>query len=271
MKRFPFFLATALLLASATADDRLRDVQAALKTQGFYYGEITGTETPETTAAIRRYQIRNGITVTGKLNADTLAALGFGDKKAAAPAPAPQPAPVPDVPAQRQLNPPPTTQPATPRPGDLIAPLKRERTLPPENEREDAVQTPPRRVIPNDASVIDPPIRVPAPVFTPFSTMFHDTPYANAPREVQMSIIRRAQALMAARRIYRGPIDGLAAASTSEAIFLFQEENDLRRTGRLDTDTLAEMKLLPQPTRGNPVLKPFYNPNRHRDRSVLSD
>lgn len=273
MKRLPLLIATALLLASANADDRLRDVQTALKTQGFYYGDITGTETPETTAAIRRYQIRNGITVTGKLNDDTLAALGFAAKKAASPESPQQPAaaPAPDVPTQKQSNPLPNVQPAMPKPGEPIAPLKKERALPPRDEPEEIVQTPPRRVIAGDVAVVEPPVPVPAPVFTPFSTMFRDTPYATAPRETQMGIVRRAQSFLTARRIYGGPIDGLAAAATSEAIFIFQEGNELRRTGRLDADTLAEMKLLPPPAPGNPLLKPFYNPNRRRDRSVLSE
>ena len=273
MKRLPLFLASALLLASATADDRLRDVQAALKTQGFFYGDITGTETPETTAAIRRYQIRNGITVTGKMDANTLAALGFVEKKATAPEAPPQPAaaPIPDVPERKQLNPLPNAQPAMPKPGEPIAPLQKEKALPPQNEPEEVVQTPPRRALPSDIAVVEPPVPVPAPVFTPFSTMFRDTPYATAPRETQMGIVRRAQSFLTAKRIYGGPIDGLAAAATSEAIFIFQERNELRRTGRLDADTLAEMKLLPPPAPGNPMLKPFYNPNRRRDRSVLSE
>ena len=101
--------------------------------------------------------------------------------------------------------------------------------------------------------------------------MFRDTPYADAPREVQMGVVRRAQAVMAARQFYRGPLDGAAGPATSEAIFMFQAEAGLRRTGRLDSDTLAEMNLLPPPLRGNPLLKPFYNPNRRRDRSVSWD
>ncbi len=101
--------------------------------------------------------------------------------------------------------------------------------------------------------------------------MFRDTPYAAAPRDVQMSVIRRAQAIMASRRFYRGPIDGVAGPATSEAIFLFQDDADLRRTGRLDLDTLDEMNLLPQAPRANPLLKPFYNPNRRRDSSVSDD
>ena len=273
MKRLPFLIAMTLLVASANADDRLRDVQAALKTQGFYYGDITGTETPETIAAIRRYQIRNGIPVTGKMNDDTLAALGFAVKKAAVPAtpPSPGPVPAPTFPAQ---NPPathPDAQPAMPRPGEPITGLKKERALPPRDEPEEDVQPPPRRAIPGDIAIVEPPVPVPAPVFTPFSTMFRDTPYATAPRETQMGIVRRAQSFLTARRIYGGPIDGLAAAATSEAIFMFQERIGLRRTGRLDVETLAEMRLLPEPVRGIPMLKPFYNPNRQRDRSVLSE
>ena len=290
MKGLPLLLATALLLAPATADDQLRDVQAALKTQGFYYGEVTGKESAETDAATRRFQIRNGITVTGKLNAETLAALGFAVKKDAgtapptttpAPAPPPSPAPAPEpepapqpvapkVPAQKQLNPPPAHDPA-PKPGEPVLPSRKERALPPDNEPAPDAQTPARRPRLNDPSVIDPPTPLPAPVHTQSTTMFRDTPYATAPREVQAGLIRRAQQLMAARQQYHGPIDGIASGATGEAIFLFQEETSLRRTGRLDNDTLAEMKLLPQPARGNPLLKPFYNPNRRRDSSVLPE
>ena len=285
MKRFPslpaaaVLFATALLLMPATANDQIREVQAALKTQGFYYGEVTGTENPETTAAIRRYQIRNGITVTGKLNADTLAGLGLAEKRTAAAAPQPVPGPAPQpapaaargTPAERQVNPPPTVQQTMPKPGEPVAPLKNGRALPPENEPAEIAQTPPRRVVPNDASVVEPPTPMPAPISTRLTIMFRDTPYAAATPEVQAGIIRRAQAVLTARHVYRGPMDGVAGTATAEAIFLFQEETELRRTGRLDTDTLAEMELLPQPARGNPLLKPFYNPNRHRDRSVLAE
>jgi len=100
---------------------------------------------------------------------------------------------------------------------------------------------------------------------------FRGTPYADAPREVQQNTVRRAQSIMAARRHYRGPIDGVAGPATSEAIFLYQAENELSRTGRLDLETLAEMSLLPSRPPGGPLLKPFYNPNRRRDSSVAWD
>lgn len=256
MKRLPLFLASALLLATAGADDRVRNVQGALKGQGFYYGEVTGMENAETTAALRRFQIRSGIPVTGKLNGETLAALGLGEKKVAAMAPPPAPA------ADTQINP----APAPAKPGE---PIKKAAAPNPETELKDVPQL--RRGKPNDPSVIEPPAPLPAAVAGAFSTMFRDTPYAAAPRDVQMGIVRRAQSFMAARRCYRGPINGVAGPATSEAIFIFQDDAALRRTGRLDPDTLAEMKLLPAPAPGNPLLKPFYNPNRRRDRSVLSE
>lgn len=272
MKRLPLLLASALILAVASANDQIRDVQGILKAQGFFYADVTGTESAETGAAIRRFQIRNGITVTGKLNADTLAALGLGEKKTAATAPQPGPAFAPPAAlAQKQINPPPPTQQPMPKPGEPVPPMKREAGLTPDPEAKDAAQIPLRRAQPNDPAVIEPPAPLPAPVSTSFTTMFRDTPYATAPREVQVSIIRRAQSVMAARRFYRGPLDGFAGPATSEAIFIFQDDADLRRTGRLDLETLTEMKLLPPPAPGSPLLKPFYNPNRRRDRSVLSE
>src|SRR5688572_30285953 len=95
MKRFASLSLTLVLLGSAAlAYPRLRNVQTELKSLGFYYGEVSGQNNAETTAALRRYQIRNGLEVTGSLNEETLAALGLGQKKApTAKAPPAPPAP----------------------------------------------------------------------------------------------------------------------------------------------------------------------------------
>src|SRR6476620_8347875 len=73
-------LATALLLflgcSLAWADPAIESAQQKLKDGGFYYGEINGQKDADTTAAIRRYQIRNGLQITGDLNAETLKSLG---------------------------------------------------------------------------------------------------------------------------------------------------------------------------------------------------
>ena len=80
MKRF-FFSAlvvlswVAVLPGVARADDVLKRVQQSLRDQGFYYGTIDGSPGDETTQAIRRYQIRNGLPVTGQLTEDTRASI----------------------------------------------------------------------------------------------------------------------------------------------------------------------------------------------------
>ena len=59
------------------ADQVVESVQQALKDEGFYYGEVNGDMNANVTAAIRRYQIRNGLQVTGELNDETLQSLGI--------------------------------------------------------------------------------------------------------------------------------------------------------------------------------------------------
>src|ERR687887_2107270 len=59
------------------ADQLVESVQQALKDEGFYYGEVNGDINANLTAAIRRYQIRNGLQVTGELNDETLRSLGI--------------------------------------------------------------------------------------------------------------------------------------------------------------------------------------------------
>ena len=77
--------AAALSVRDRQAASRLLQ---ALKDQGFYYGEITGEKNADTTAAIRRYQIRNGLQITGDLNDETMRSLksGAGSTSASTPA-----------------------------------------------------------------------------------------------------------------------------------------------------------------------------------------
>src|SRR5437879_11743007 len=85
------------------ADQTIQSVQETLKDQGFYYGNVTGDKSAETTAAIRRYQIRNGLKVTGEINPETLRSLNVNSNQAASSQPASKPA---------------VTQPNPPRPAD---------------------------------------------------------------------------------------------------------------------------------------------------------
>src|SRR2546427_13286514 len=76
MKRTILHLVVALcVIGSVRADQTVQSAQQALKDQGFYYGNVTGEKSAETTAAVRRYQIRNGLQVTGELNSETLRSL----------------------------------------------------------------------------------------------------------------------------------------------------------------------------------------------------
>src|ERR1051325_6329808 len=96
MKRIVLLL-FLILSASLRADELTKRVQTELKDLGFYYSEIRGVTSAETVAAIRRYQIRNGLEVTGTLTKGTLEALGLGGGKEPAPSPAPAPRKEPPV------------------------------------------------------------------------------------------------------------------------------------------------------------------------------
>src|SRR5881398_3767730 len=77
------FLGSVMLVR---ADQMIEGVQQALKDQGFYYGEVTGETNANLTAAIRRYQIRNGLQVSGELNSETLQSLGINSSASVRPA-----------------------------------------------------------------------------------------------------------------------------------------------------------------------------------------
>ena len=227
-KLIPLLIVALTLAVESRAEDRLREVQTELKTQGFYYGEINGQNSTETGAAIRRYQIRNGLEVTGTLTDETVKTLGIGG---AAPARPPEDAP-PAATAPTPQN------------------LRNEQAL--ENSdknflrREEAKQraAPPARPLENDPSVVP----APQPLDVPSAdlpVLFADTPYATAPPQVQESTLRRAQALLASRGLYRDAIDGAPGPSTEEAILNFQRSARLPLTGRLDLETLSTMRLLP--------------------------
>src|SRR5215217_243665 len=53
------------------AEDNVREVQEKLREGGFFSGEIDGTYTTELAAALVRYQIRNGLPITGQLDLET--------------------------------------------------------------------------------------------------------------------------------------------------------------------------------------------------------
>ena len=67
---------TLSVVASVSADDNVREVQEKLRDGGFYLDEIDGAYSSQLSAALTRYQIRNGLPITGQLDVDTSKALG---------------------------------------------------------------------------------------------------------------------------------------------------------------------------------------------------
>lgn len=223
------------MTAVAGADDQLRRVQTELKSQGFYYGEVTGEASAETTAALRRYQIRHGLEVTGAANKQTLGALGVGGARPAAPATPPPPEPATKPPIHLRKD--------QPDPEGDRAFLEREQAQ--RSARAAASSLPPEPL--RDRSVVLPP----APLVAPgddFPVLFAQTPYATAPLEVQQRTLRNAQATLASRGFYRDIIDGLPGRATEEALLSYQRAARLTLTGRLDLATLSALRLLPSRT-----------------------
>jgi len=90
-------IATVILmigLAQLTrADTTVQEAQQALKEQGYYFGQINGEKDADTIAAIRRFQIRSGLPITGELDEQTLRTLRSGTASSSAATNTPQPQP----------------------------------------------------------------------------------------------------------------------------------------------------------------------------------
>jgi peptidoglycan hydrolase-like protein with peptidoglycan-binding domain len=260
MSRVTIFAATLLAgVSTAVADPAVVSTQQALKDQGFYYGEITGTKDADTTAAIRRYQIRNGLQVTGDLNAETRKSLGVKGTGAATPPPVrstPPPAPVrPDTSDLRDDSPdvqePPVRQGSIPRdPADAEPGYDDEPAYDEEEPRVDRLD---------------------------LSDIFADTPYETAPPDLQQRVIAGAQSILSRSGFYRSGIDGIYGPGTEFALRAYQSRLGLEPSGRFDMETLASLRLLPGPQApvggGNrriyrrppviigPAREPIYIPN----------
>ena len=77
--------------------DRIREIQSALQREGAYQGAPTGKWDDSTVEAMKKYQDKNGLNPTGKIDALTLHKLGLGSDTAGKGAP---------VPAASSTNPP---------------------------------------------------------------------------------------------------------------------------------------------------------------------
>ncbi len=218
-------LLVCLLLISAStafaADTAIRNVQQQLSDLGFYYGEVDGLSGPETEAAIRRFQIRNGLSVTGTLTQETLEKL-----------------------RSRGSQTPTTGQQTQPRPAPPASVVESDRAFldsEPDSraENRESLRREQNRA-PNDDHYRGQPRRV---EISQFDLLFAGTPWANADREVQREMLARAQIQLRRYRYYFGEIDGIPGRLTTRAIEEFQWDEDLPLTGRLDSPTLRALGL----------------------------
>jgi peptidoglycan hydrolase-like protein with peptidoglycan-binding domain len=216
-------------LMLARADQMIESVQQALKDQGFYYGEITGQMSSDLTAAIRRYQIRGGLQVNGQLNTETLQSLGINSSGSGQPVTKPA-SPNPAAPKLGEQSPSEGTN-ITPAP---VQPFP--------NAPQDQHVYPSNPVAPNTSS----------------AGVLARTPFEAAPPEVQRNVIISAQIALARRDLYHEEVNGVYGPAMEFSLRAYQARTNLPVTGRLDLQTLAALRLLPQPR------EPFYDPSRRR-------
>jgi len=69
--------------------DRIKEIQTALQKDGSYEGQPTGKWDAATMDAMKKYQDKNGISPTGKIDALSLNKLGLGSETAGKGAPVP--------------------------------------------------------------------------------------------------------------------------------------------------------------------------------------
>src|SRR3984893_15301860 len=239
MRTLPALLVLLGTIAFTRADQTIESAQQTLKDQGFYYGEITGEKNADTIAAIRRYQIRKGLQVTGELNDETLRSLRSNAAASSQPAPTSPPSPTPDTSDLRN-----------------------------DSSREAAVATPvppqPSTTIPQDRqSYPRPPDNAPSTT----GGLCAGTPYDAASPEEQRNVVASAQTALTRLGLYRNQIDGVFGPNLEFSLRAYQARVGLRITGRLDLETLAALALLPGANapvytsprriwRGRPVTEP---------------
>jgi peptidoglycan hydrolase-like protein with peptidoglycan-binding domain len=212
------------------ADQQVESVQQALKDQGFYYGEVTGEMNANVAAAIRRYQIRNGLQVTGELNRETLQSLGIDSSGSARLAPKP-------------LSPAPAAPPNT---GEQ-SPVETTKITP----------APPAQPFGNAPGGQEIYPSSPGTPGTSPGDVLVGTPFEAAPPAVQRNVVLSAQIALARRGLYHEEIDGVYGSAMQFSLRAYQARSGLPVTGRLDLETLAALQLLQGP-RG-----PMRHPPRH--------
>jgi peptidoglycan hydrolase-like protein with peptidoglycan-binding domain len=205
--------------AGLRADDAIAQAQQALKDQGFYYGEVSGQKNTATSDAIRRYQIRNGLQITGELNDETVRSL----QSTASASPADR-APLA----------------AAPTPNPDASDLRDESARGGAGTRSPPVQPFNQQPAEGEPDVSNGGVMLP-----PRNGLLAGTPYETAPPEVQRKVIVSAQRRLARHGLFKDEIDGSYGPALEFSVRAYQARVGLPPTGRLDLETLAALRLLP--------------------------
>ena len=230
MKKAMLLLLGISFAGSLWADDLTRAVQQRLKDGGFFYGEVNGLPGDETTAAIRRYQIRNGLKVTGQLNDETLRSLQLSPEGGNE-----HPSPRREPPPQQEEGP---SSGQDSDDDDYRQPPGRyERGPSPDWE---------------DHRDARPPRFVPPKVVMSLPELFGGTLYERAPGRVQENVLYAVQGELVRRGLFRGEIDVHPGPATTEEIVRLQVEEGLQVNGRLDNETLNDLEAFPGQRNGPP-------------------
>ena len=98
------------------------------------------------------------------------------------------------------------------------------------------------------------------PGTSPGGGVLAGTPFETAPSVVQFNVVRSAQIALARRGLYHEEINGVFGPAMEFSLRAYQARARLPITGRLHLETLAALRLLPQPR------EPFYDPSHRRMR-----
>jgi peptidoglycan hydrolase-like protein with peptidoglycan-binding domain len=202
---FTRLLIAVCVVTVAHADQTIRSVQQALKDQGLYYGNVTGTKSADTTTAIRRYQIRSGLQVTGEINSETLQSLNLSGKSSS-------------VASSQPASKPTVTQSNTAR-HDQSAPVEQNRS-----QQQQQPATPDRQLQMN-------------PSMPGFG-------YPSAPVRINKRMaVAEVQRQLITRGYYWGRVDGRYGRQTALALREFQFASGLPPSGHLDMSTVEALGL----------------------------
>jgi peptidoglycan hydrolase-like protein with peptidoglycan-binding domain len=247
---FPLLLLSLSLIQPARSDEVTRSVQQQLKDKGFYYGEATGVRDDETSAAIRRYQIRFGLKVNGEMDQETLDSIGVSGHAPSTSSPE-APTALPSVPA-------PTPPPAVHHPKTDRQVVQEPTPVPRGRLKSTSVQK--SKPTPYVAHVSR---ASSGSTGVSTSGWLSRTYYADAPHYVQREVVAQVQSELGDLGFYSGPVNGYLNPATVAAVNRYQRSHGSSASGRVTNSTLERLGILQRRVVVRRYNPPPYYPARY--------